>query len=590
MNKTVNINLGGMFFHIDEDAYQKLSRYFEAIKRSLNNSTGQDEIIKDIEMRIAEIISEKHAHDKQVINSREVDEVITIMGQPEDYRIEDDGQPAAAASYDIPGTKRMKKLYRDTEKGMVGGVATGLGHYFGIDAVWIKILFLIFVFAGFGTGIIAYFVLWIVTPAAQTTAEKLEMRGEPVNISNIEKKVREEFENVTDKFKNANYGQIGSQAKTGAERVANNILDVLGKIFKAFAKVLGALIVVTCAFWLIIGFISLFTLGSSTFFIDMPLNRYAEAVNYTDLSLWMVATLIFFALGIPTFFLLILGLKLLVSNLKSIGNIAKYTLLALWLISVGILIVLGVKQATEIGYDGMTVEKQTMNVSAGDTLHVKFRYNDYYAKDFRHEEFEFTQDEKGNDVIYSNNVHITIQSTDEKLPYIQIEKIARGKSLSDARKRSEKINYGFTIEGNKLTLDNYLLTQVENKFRKQKVEIYLFVPAGIYLKPDESVENYDWSDDSFFNLHYSGEYNYKVEKDKVRCLDCPADENDWDDAATDLDENDTTGGWVIRNEKDSTKTITIDKNGVRIENGQKSESGKLKSLKLDENGVIIKTE
>lgn len=589
MNKTVNINLGGMFFHIDEDAYQKLSRYFEAIKRSLNNSTGQDEIIKDIEMRIAEIISEKHAHDKQVINSREVDEVITIMGQPEDYRIEDDGQPAASASFDNVGQKRMKKLYRDTEKGMVGGVATGLGHYFGIDAVWIKILFLIFVFAGFGTGIIAYFVLWIVTPAAQTTAEKLEMRGEPVNISNIEKKVREEFENVSDKFKNANYGQMGTQAKTGAERVANNILDVLGRIFKAFAKVLGALMVVFCAFMLISGFISLFTLGSSTF-IDVPWHKYAEAVNYTDMPLWLVATLGFLALGIPTFFLLILGLKLLVSNLKSIGNIAKYTLLALWLISVGILIVLGVKQATEIGYEGMTVEKQVINVKPNDTLHVKFRYNDYYAKDFRHEDFQFAQDEKGKDIIYSNNVHITIQSTDEKFPYLQIEKVAKGKSLSDARKRSEKIQYGFTIEGNKLTLDNYLITEVENKFRQQEVEIYLFVPAGIYLKPDENVENYDWSDDNFFNLHYSGEYLYKVDKSKVNCLDCPADENDWDDVESDFDETDTTGGWVIRNEKDSTNTITIDKNGVRIQNGKKSESGKLKSLKLDENGVIIKTE
>ena len=125
MNKTVNINLGGMFFHIDEDAYQKLTRYFDAIKRSLSNSTGQDEIIKDIEMRIAEIITEKHTNDKQVINIREVDEIITIMGQPEDYRIEDDGQPKQAApNFDY--VRKSKKLYRDTEKGMFGGVCSGL--------------------------------------------------------------------------------------------------------------------------------------------------------------------------------------------------------------------------------------------------------------------------------------------------------------------------------------------------------------------------------------------------------------------------------------------------------------------------------
>lgn len=90
MNKTVNINLGGMFFHIDEDAYLKLTRYFDAIKRSLNNSSGQDEIIKDIEMRVSELLTEKQKSEKHVVGLKDVDEVIAVMGQPEDYRIEDE--------------------------------------------------------------------------------------------------------------------------------------------------------------------------------------------------------------------------------------------------------------------------------------------------------------------------------------------------------------------------------------------------------------------------------------------------------------------------------------------------------------------
>ncbi|RZJ67034.1 MAG: PspC domain-containing protein [Flavobacterium sp.] len=581
MNKTVNINLGGMFFHIDEDAYQKLTRYFDAIKRSLSNSTGQDEIIKDIEMRIAEIISEKHTHEKQVINSREVDEVIAIMGQPEDYRIEDDGQPASSsASYEnLNAGRRMKKLYRDTEKGMIGGVATGLGHYFGIDAVWIKILFLIFVFAGFGTGIIAYFVLWIVTPAALTTAEKLEMTGEPVNISNIEKKVREEFENVSEKFKNANYDKMGKEVKTGAERFVNNILEVLGKIFKAFAKVLGALIVVFSAFMLAAGVVALFTLGSTTL-VDVPWHNYADAVNYTDFPLWFVGTLGFLAVGIPMFFLFILGLKLLVTNLKSIGNIAKYTLLALWLISIGTLITLGVKQATEIGSDGKMVEKQIINIQPNDTLFVKFRYNDYYAKDiYRHHDFAFVQDDKGNEVIYSNEVHIEILSTDEKQPYIQIEKIARGKSLSEAKQRAEKIKYGFTVEGNTVTLDNYLLTEMSSKYRKQEVQIFLYVPEGIYLRPDKNFEHFDYSDDSFFNLHFSGQYKYKVGKDQVKCLDCPADENDWDDIEGTFDVDSVNVSGTIVTDGDTISIKGTSKNGKPF-----------KGLKTGENGEIIKNE
>lgn len=590
MNKTVNINLGGMFFHIDEDAYQKLTRYFDAIKRSLSNSNGQDEIIKDIEMRIAEIITEKHSNDKQVINLREVDEVITIMGQPEDYRIEDDGAAAPAASFEYSG-KRMKKLYRDTEKGMIGGVATGLGHYLGIDSVWIKILFLIFVFFGFGTGIVAYFVLWIVTPAAFTTTEKLEMTGEPVTISNIEKKVREEFENVSEKFRNANYDKMGAQAKTSAERFANAVLDVLATIFKIFAKLLGAGIAVFAAFFLASLVVGLFTLGSTTL-VDVPWQHYADAVNYTDFPLWVIGILIFFAAGIPLFFLFILGLKLIVTNLKSIGSVAKYTLLALWLISIAFIISLGVKQATEIAFDGKESKKEVINVQPGDTLFVKFKYNDIYAKelDSRHE-YLFVQDDKGQDVIYSNEVSFQFLRTDEKEPYIQIEKTAHGKSLAEAKQRAEKITYGYKIEGNNVILDNYFLTDIKNKYRNQEIAIYLYVPQGIYLKPDSSLQNYDRSDDGFFNLHFSGDYKYKVDKDQVKCLDCPPDENDFED----LDEEGgsveiDTLGIHIRDTSDTlTTTVTLDKNGVQLQNMNKN-GRKFKSLKVDKNGVIIKTE
>ena len=106
MNKTVTINLGGIVFHIDEDAYQKLSRYFDAIKRSLNNSSGQEEIIKDIEMRISELLSEKLISDKHVIGLKEIDEVIAVMGQPEDYIIEDDSK----AESNYQAYKKSKKV------------------------------------------------------------------------------------------------------------------------------------------------------------------------------------------------------------------------------------------------------------------------------------------------------------------------------------------------------------------------------------------------------------------------------------------------------------------------------------------------
>ena len=577
MNKTVNINLGGMFFHIDEDAYLKMTRYFDAIKRSLSKSSGQEEIIKDIEMRVSELLTEKQKSDKHVISLKDVDEVIAVMGQPEDYIIEEDNHTSQTYNTD---SKRTKKLYRDTENGMIGGVLAGLGHYFGIDKVWLRIFLLAMVFV-FGSGVLAYIILWIVMPEATTTAEKLEMRGEPVTISNIEKKVREEFENVSDKIKNADYDKYGNQIKTGANKIGSSLGDFIMTVFKVFAKFLGVLLIITGIATLISLLIGVFTLGSSDF-IDVPWRSFIEAGNFTDYPIWSFGLLMFFAVGIPFFFLTLLGFKLLSPNLKSIGNIAKYTLLALWIIAIALLISIGIKQASEVSFEGKTVQKETINLTPNDTLFVKFRYNDYYTKDIDdRESFKFVQDSANTQLIYSNNVRLHVLHTDTKLPYIQIEKIARGRSFQEAKLRADKIKYNIKIEGNNLILDNYLLTEVSNKFRDQEVEIFLYLPEGTLLKPDASVQNYDESDNSFFNLHYSSDnYVYKVEGSKVKCLNCPADENEFDD----IDPIDD-----IDNDSAETSVI-INENGVSVKGDTISNSKKgFKELKINEDGIIIKT-
>ncbi len=577
MNKTVNINLGGLFFHIDEEAYQKLTRYFDAIKRSLSNSNGQDEIIKDIEMRIAELISEKHTNDKQVINLKELDEIIAVMGQPEDYRIEPDGDEPEKIDFNT--TARVnKKLYRDKETGMIGGVASGLGHYFGIDAVWLRILLVVLVFGGFGSGIIAYIVLWIVMPEAITTSEKLEMKGEPITISNIEKKVREEFDTVSEKFKNANYDKMGNQVKTGVEKFTGGIGEVFMSIFKIFAKILGILLILSSLWVLVMLFIGVFTLGS-TAFIDFPWQNYVEAGNFSEFPIWVFGMLMFFAVGIPFFFLLLLGFKLLSPTIRSIGYIAKYTLLALWLISIGILISIGVRQATEFAVDGRFIQKQDIPLRANDTLYVKFRYNDRYANGIDDKDnFMVAEDSANKKVIYSNNVRLYIVKTDEKMPYIQIDRKATGSSLSAAKKTAEKITYGYQLEGNHLILDNYLLTEFKNKSRNQEVELYLYLPVGILLKPDSSLQDYDDSDDSYFNLHFSSDqYFYKVEPTKVKCLNCPPEENEWKN--TDGEENDATA-----------TSVTLNENGILIKkNNTDSGDKEIKSVKINKDGITIKT-
>ena len=561
MNKTVNINIGGLFFHIDEDAYQKLSRYFDAIKRSLSNSSGKDEIMKDIEMRVAELFTEKQKSDKHVINNVDVDEVVKVMGQPEDYRIDDDASENLTSR--TTSKNKLKKLYRDKERGSIAGVCTGLGYYFGVDATWIKIAFLATAFAGFGFGFIVYIILWIATPEALTTSEKLEMRGEAVTISNIEKKVREEFESVSDKIRNVNYDELGNKVKSTAGSAGSKIGDVFISIFGAFAKVLGALI-------LVVSSISLFGICVASivlmFSYTLPQNTIINHISTPiglETPLWIQGILFLLAFGIPFFFLLILGLKLLVTNLKSIGNIAKYALLGIWIIAVGILVSLAISEFTQISSEAKDVKKEVINITPTDTLFVKFKNNDFYSKNnYNHTDFKLTQDENNKEIIYSNNVSIELMKTDEKQPYIQIERWAYGKTPDEAKKRAQKIKYGYKVLGNQLILDDYLLTEFGNKFRNQHIELYLYVPKGTLLKMDETFQDFDKSDNSFFNLHYtSSDYIYKVEDSQIKCLNCPKSENEYKD----VDNSDlNTADINVTNETDSIKTVSVKINGKEV--------------------------
>ena len=568
MNKTISINLGGFFFHIDEDAYQKLSRYFDAVKRSLSPD-GRDEIMKDIESRIAELFQERLKNDKQVVGLSEIEEVISIMGQPEDYKIDDEKSTYQSSSSSTNFYYPSKRLYRDKENGMLGGVMAGLGHYLGIDTLWLRIIMVI-LFFGFGTGLFVYIVLWILVPEAVTTTQKLEMKGEPITISNIEKKVKEGFDDITSKFSNIDHEKIANTAKSGATRIGSTIEEVITTIFKVFAKIIGAFIVFFSGIGLIgIIITSIIMIFSSTMPDNYILNNIQTPIGL-ETRLWAQGMLLLLGSGIPLFFLLILGLKLIVNNLRPIGNYVKYSLLAVWLIAVGIIISLGINEASQLAFEGKSVQKEVIAIAPTDTLKIKFKNNDFYSKSiYRDHDFKITQDEGDNEIIYSNNVSIEIKYTDEANPYILIEKLANGKSTSQAKKRAEKIKYNYKIEGNTIILDNYLLTAVENKFRGQEVEIYLYLPKGTIFQTDESYSNYDRSDYDFFDENEYDTKNpvYQVDSDKIRCLNCLESESN-NDLSIEIETDDTSA------------SIYYDENGVLVK----------KVVNKEENGVVKSTE
>ena len=570
MNKTTSINLGGYFFHIDEDAFKKLSNYFDAVRRSLSPD-GREEIIKDIETRISEIFTEKLGTTKQVIGLKEVDDVIAIMGQPEDYKIEDETpKNEYYTNYSATGSS-TKKLYRDKENSLLGGVMSGLGHYFGVDPLWLRIIMVI-LFFGFGTGLVLYLILWILVPEATTTSQKLEMRGEPINISNIEKKVKEGFSEISDKFSNLDHDKIAANAKYGAERIGSTLSDIIIAMFKAFGKVVGFFIVLfaTITFLsVVVG--SIVLLFSSTLPEIMLHDNIHTPFNF-DVPLWAQGLLLLFSVGIPLFFFVLVGLRLLIPNTKSIGSYAKYTLLALWLISIASLTIVGINYATELSHDGKVSKKELLPIVASDTLEVKFATNDFFSKN-NHDisNLRVTQDSSKHNIIYSNNVNFHLKYTDKKQPYIIVERTAQGKNFDEANKRAEKIKYNYKFVGKQLLLDNYFLTEVENKFRGQEVDIYLYMPEGMVYYPNKNVERYLSGHNSDYDYGYGPEgFRYQVTENELKCLDCPpSTDNDDDETHIENISGEIIGDNRVETrttENDSIEKVSVKVNGKEIIN------------------------
>jgi len=519
MNKTVNINLAGTFFHIDEDAFAKLTRYLQAIKRSFADPQGQDEIIRDIEARISELFSEKIDNESQVITLKELDEVIAVMGQPEDYMIDEE------IFDDIPPTQKKrpksshKQIFRDIDNKFVGGVASGLGHYIGLDSLWVRLIFIILVLIGYGLPILIYILLWVLVPPAESTSEKLKMSGERINISNIEKKLKKDLENAAEKVKSADYSKV-SKGANGFFDTIGTIIIVFLKIIVKFIGIILIIVSLSTLIGLIIGMFSLGTLG----IWDIHFMDYANVVNTTGAPLWLVSLLTLFAVGIPFFVLFILGLKLLVNNLKSIGWAAKISLLVIWVFAIIGLGILGLKQATETFSDGTVSKTEMLPIQAGDTLKISMVSNDHYEYNVRRSGWEFIikDNEAGEKVIYSNNVRLVVRSTNDLEGKVIVEKRAKGFDYTNATNRAEAIEYSLEFKDNTLFLDGYFLTDYGVKYIEQNVRVTVYLPVGTILYADNNTYSFHRNSSYYDDILTNGdEQEYLlVESGRTVCLTC----------------------------------------------------------------------
>ncbi|MGI9551321.1 MAG: PspC domain-containing protein, partial [Aurantibacter sp.] len=288
----------------------------------------------------------------------------------------------------------------------------------------------------------------------------------------------------------------------------------------------------------------------------------------TQAPIWLLSVLLFFTIGIPFFFLLYLGLKILVNNLKSIGNIAKFSLLGLWLISIIVLIILGVREAASHAFEGgITTENELYMENASDTLNIQLVSSELWGNgaNMRMNDMVMTYDDDGQPILLSDDVRFRLKKSKDSVIRIEVRKEANGPSVAEARTVAEKINYVYGLEGNTLNLDDYLTTTGKSKFRDQEVRVNLLLPAGTILTySSESGRNWTMSADTDRAADGIEGYFWKMGSDgELKCQECP------DEILDDDDDN----------------RVRINEDGIDININDNGESFE---MKMDEDGLKIK--
>lgn len=564
MNKTVSINLAGSFFHIDENAYLKLSRYLNSVKSSLRDSSGSEEILRDIELRIAELFSERINPKNQVVTLEEVERIIAVMGQPEDYVIDDEyyeeteSDPEADSSAKKSG---YRKLFRDIDHKYIGGVSSGLGHYFGIDVVWIRLIWVLLLLAGVGSPVLIYILLWIFVPAAVTTSEKLQMTGEPINISNIERKFKEGYNKVADSVKNVDYDKYSNKIKKGASGFFDVLAEIFTAAFKISIKIIGGIIMLISLIVIFGLLISYLSFGGINFLGVQGWTEYTETWITMGMPMWLVSLLLLFSVGIPFFILFYLGLKLLISHIKPLGSTFKILLTVVWVLSVMGLGFIAVRQGLEDAHQGNFIDEKTFQIQKNDTLRLRMAADtEFENKTGRNRSLKIKYTDRNIPVIYSRNIDLRIKPAAGPEGKIRINKSASGNTPLQAKKRAEAIAYHFSAEDTDLVADGYFTTDRSNKFRDQKVQITIEIPEGVYFEPHINTSSYYVFDSmmSQFQEWRKEKHNYLITEKGLECTDCKAknQEAEAEEAVEKTEENSTpdeAASWEKQMEEEFSK-------------------------------------
>ncbi len=494
MKKTFTVNISGIIFNIDEDAFAKLDFYLKSLKEYFLDNESSDEIISDIELRIAELFGNNISNSKQVITIDVVDNVIEQLGTP--FEINDENNENS--NFEKNSTKTQKRLYRNSDEKIIGGVCSGIASYFNIDVVFIRIIFILFFIFG-GSGLLIYLILWLVVPEAKTISEKLQMKGENINVENIEKKIKNEFDGLKKRFgvykKDISdaYDNAKKKVKTNNfEQVISLILTILSIFGKIFIITIGILFV-SIGLFLLIGLlysalvtkslITITSVGMTSLSINQLLNIILT--NSYDKTLAIVSILII--IGIPLLMIIYNGIKL-IFRLKYQIRYFSLSVFLVWLSGVMLLTFVSIKTSQKFSKRNFVKEEKNILQPKNNILYIKTSLNSYYNNQTEYlGKWNIIFD--NNDMHYFEKPTIHIIRNSDKYLKIELFKISNGFDIQDASDNANSIHYNFIQKDDTLLLNSYFHLTENEVWRNQKLKIFLYIPENINYIYSNDIDN-----------------------------------------------------------------------------------------------------
>jgi len=506
MDKTININLAGTLFKIDEDAYKILRDYLQAIDLRFRNTRGGNETIEDIESRIAEIFHSQKVV-AGVITKENVESMILIIGKPEEFDATETEEELADHS------TRRKRLYRNPDDTIIAGVCGGIGAYLNTDPVLLRILFVIFM-AFFAFGFILYIILWIALPVANTETRQREMYGNEYGSVMAQRRQSAGINSINVPSYNKGYYQTSriGNALNEAFRATGRVLFIILRIFLA---IVGAVILLS-GFLFILTFVLIFVFkmpgAFSTNVLDFNIVYLPDFINYlvSPATFPWIIVLMSLVIILPLLALIYWGVKMIFWFRAKDGALSLI-MIVVWVLSLTALVILLFSEGVSFADSSRSTSKIPLNNPA-DTIYLTSAYkvSDLITDStlpFNTEGYSVLINEKKRELYISPELEI--ENASDEPSGITVKKESSGSSEIIAFNKTKDLIYNYVFSGDTIYLDDYFTIPSGRRWSGDNIEVIITLPVGTYLKIDSRIErllDIDNSSDENEN-HYPLERN-----------------------------------------------------------------------------------